>query len=385
MALLVTLMATSQLAIMMFLPSLPSMAGDLATSQTLVQMTVSVYLGAFALAQLVIGPLSDALGRRGPLLTGLALFVLGSLACAFAPDIGWLIAARVVQAVGGCACIVVARAIVRDTTDGDAATRAMAYLGMSLALAPMVGPLIGGQLETLFGWQSNFLFVALLGAGTLLVTLFTLAETLPPEVRHSARPAALLRTYLRLLGMARFMGFSLSAGAMAATFQAFIAGSPIALIVVMGVSPEQYGLFLLSAPIGYMLGNFLSSRLARRVPRNRMIWTGSIIAIANAAAMAGLALAGMDTPWTLLIPICVYSIGSGLLVPNCLAGALISIEPAVAGSAAALGGFLQMGAGFLSATVIALLTQTSFLQLGSVMTACTVLSLLFFAVLVARR
>ncbi len=385
MALLVTLMVTSQFAIMIFLPSLPAMAEDLGTSGTLVQMTVSVYLGAFALAQLVVGPLSDALGRRGPLLAGLGLFVLGSLACAVAPDIGWLIAARIVQAVGGCACIVIARAIVRDTTDGPAATRAMAYLGMSLALAPMVGPLIGGQLEVFFGWQSSFLVVALLGAGTLAATLLTLVETLPPAARTNTRPAALLRTYLRLVGMARFMGFSLSAGAMAATFQAFIAGSPIALIVVMGVPPEQYGLFILSAPAGYITGNYLSSRFARRVPRNRMMWIGGTIAIANTAAMVALALTRTDTPWTLLVPICLYSIGSGFLVPNSLAGALTAVEPAVAGSAAALGGFVQMGSGFLSATVIALLVQTSFLQLGTVMFVCTLLSLGCFAVLVARR
>lgn len=385
MALLVTLMATSQLAIMIFLPSLPAMAEDLGTSQTLVQMTVSVYLGAFAVAQLVVGPLSDALGRRGPLVTGLLLFTLGSIGCAAAPDIGWLIGARIVQAIGGCACIVIARAIVRDTTEGAAATRAMAYLGMSLAIAPMAGPLIGGQLEVLFGWESSFLVVALLGAGTLAATVFTLSETLPPAARRNTRPAALFRTYLRLFGMARFMGYSLSTGAMGATFQAFIAGSPIAFIVVMGVPPEQYGFFILSAPAGYIVGNYLSSRLAQRVARGRMMWAGGLLAIANVAAMVVLALTGTDTPWTLLPPVFFYSIGSGFLMPNSLAGALTTVEPAVAGSAAALGGFIQMGAGFVSATVVALLVQTSFLQLGSVMLVCAVLSLGFFVVLARRR
>jgi len=142
--LLVMLMVASQVAITIFLPSLPAIADDLGTSQALAQMTVSAYLGTFALAQLVVGPLSDAVGRRGPLLAGLVLFTLGSAACAFAPDITVLITARVIQAIGGCACIVISRAIVRDTTDGAAATRAMAYLGMALAVAPMVAPLIGG-------------------------------------------------------------------------------------------------------------------------------------------------------------------------------------------------------------------------------------------------
>lgn len=385
MALLVTLMATSQVAITIFLPSLPSMADDLGTTQALVQMTVAAYLGAFALAQLVVGPLSDAIGRRTPLIAGLILFTLASIGCALAPDIGFLIAARVVQAIGGCALIVVARAIVRDTTDGAAATRAMAYLGMSLAVAPMIAPLIGGQFETRFGWEANFLFTALLGAGALLATIVTLQETLPAEARRLTRPGALTRTYLRLFTMSRFMGYSLSAGSMAATFQAFLAGAPIALIVVMGVSPQQLGFFILSAPLGYIIGNFIASRMARNTPRARMIWIGSVLAVASTVATVVLSLTGLDSPLTLVIPVFLYSWGSGFVVPNSLAGALTSVEPAAAGSAAALGGFIQMGAGFLSTLVVAALVQTSFLQVGAVMFGCSLLSLIFFATLVMPR
>jgi MFS transporter, DHA1 family, multidrug resistance protein len=206
MALLVALMVTSQVAITIFLPSLPSMAGDLDTSQAMVQMTVSAYLGAFAIAQLVVGPISDAIGRRTPLIAGLVLFTLGSLACAAAPTIDILIAARMVQAIGGCACLVVGCAIVRDTTDGPAATRAMAYLGMSLAVAPMLAPLVGGQLETAFGWQSSFLFTALLGGLTLIATMLTLSETLPVSARRYTHVISLTRTYLRLCAMGKFMG-----------------------------------------------------------------------------------------------------------------------------------------------------------------------------------
>ncbi|MGY8957672.1 MAG: MFS transporter, partial [Alphaproteobacteria bacterium] len=159
-ALLVTLMVTSQVAITIFLPSMPSIAEDLGTTQSLVQLTVSAYLGAFAVAQLVVGPISDAIGRRKPMLIGLVLFTLASLACAAATSIELLIAGRIIQAFGGCVCIAISRAIVRDTSDGAAATRAMAYLGMSLAVAPTLAPLLGGQLESFFGWQANFLFTA---------------------------------------------------------------------------------------------------------------------------------------------------------------------------------------------------------------------------------
>ena len=383
--LLVMLMVASQVAITIFLPSLPAIADDLGTSQALAQMTVSAYLGTFALAQLVVGPLSDAVGRRGPLLAGLVLFTLGSAACAFAPDITVLIAARVMQAIGGCTCIVISRAIVRDTTDGAAATRAMAYLGMALAVAPMVAPLIGGQLEARFGWQSSFLATALLGAGALAAAVATLRETLPPEARKLTRPGVLALSYVRLARMARFMGYSLSTGSMGAAFQAFIAGTPVAFIVVMGVSPENFGFFILTAPAGYIIGNYISGRLAQRVSRTRMIWMGSALATTGTGATVALALAGLDSPVALLLPIFVYSWGSGFIIPNSLAGALTAVEPASAGSAAALGGFIQMGAGFLSTMLVAGLVQTSFLQLGLLMLGCTILSWLFFVTLVVRR
>lgn len=385
MVLLVALMVTSQVAITIFLPSLPSMAGDLGTSQALVQMTVSAYLGAFAIAQLVVGPISDAIGRRKPLIAGLVLFTLASIACALAPSIDILIAARVVQAIGGCACIVVGRAIVRDTTDGAAATRAMAYLGMSLAVAPMLAPLLGGQFETAFGWQSNFLFTALLGGITLVATIVTLEETLPMDARRLTNTGALARTYLRLSMMGKFMGYSFCTAAMGAAFQAFLAGAPFALIVVMDVPPEQLGYFIMAVPIGYIIGNYISSRMSQRASRRRMIWIGGILAIAGSVVLVALPLIGMDSPYTLIIPLALYSCGSGFVVPNSLAGALTAVEPAAAGSAAALGGFTQMGAAFVSTIIMASLIQTSFLQVGLVMLGCTVLSLLVFVVLVVPR
>ena len=385
MALLVALMVTSQVAITIFLPSLPSMAGDLGTSQALVQMTVSAYLGAFAIAQLVVGPISDAIGRRKPLIAGLILFTLGSIACAAAPTIDILIGARMAQAIGGCACLVVGRAIVRDTTDGAAATRAMAYLGMSLAVAPMLAPLLGGQLETAFGWQSNFLFTALLGGLTLIATIQTLEETLPMEARRLTNTGALARTYLRLSMMGKFMGYSFCTAAMGAAFQAFLAGAPFALIVVMDVPPEQLGYFIMAVPIGYIIGNYISSRMSQRASRRRMIWIGGILAVVGTAVLVLLPLSGMDSPYTLIIPLAFYSCGSGFVVPNSLAGALTAVEPAAAGSAATLGGFVQMGAGFVSTIIMASLVPTSFLQVGMVMFWCCVLSLLVFVLLVVPR
>jgi len=274
---------------------------------------------------------------------------------------------------------------VRDTSDGATATRAMAYLGMSLALAPMVAPLIGGQLEIAFGWQASFLFTAALGASTLLATVLTLPETLPVEARRLANAGALATTYLRLVRMRKFMGYSLSTAAMWATFQTYIAGAPVALIVIMGVPPEELGFFIIAGPLGYIVGNFISSRLASTIDRGTMIWIGGLLAVLGTGATVVLALTGFDTPYSLIIPLVVYSVGSGFLIPNSLAGGLTAVEPAAAGSAAALAGFLQMGTGFVSTLVVAALIQTSFLQVGTVMLVCTSLSLLAFVLLVRSQ
>jgi len=190
---------------------------------------------------------------------------------------------------------------------------------------------------------------------------------------------------VRLFGMAKFMGYSFNTAAMGAAFQAFLAGAPFALIVILGISPEQLGLFIMAVPAGYIVGNYISSQMSRQASRRRMIWIGGLLAIAGTVVLVLLPLSGFDSPFALLAPLFFYSVGSGFVVPNSLAGAITAVEPAAAGSAAALGGFLQMGAGFVSTLVMASLIQTSFLQVGAVMFGCTLLSLLFFVVLVVPR
>ena len=214
--------------------------------------------------------------------------------------------------------------------------------------------------------------------------MVTLQETLPAAARRFTTTGALASTYLRLLGLGRFMGYSLSTASMGAAFQAFLAGAPFALIVVMGVSPEDLWIFIMSVPAGYIVGNYVSSWASQRISRDRMILAGSVLAILCTGVLVALSVSGLDSPFTLIAPLFVYSVGSGFLVPNSLAGALVTVEPAAAGSAAALGGFVQMGSGALATVVVAALTQTSFLQVGAVMLGCTFLSWLFFALLVRK-
>ena len=385
MPLLVAMMVSSQVAITIFLPSLPSMAADLGTSQAAVQIIISAYLGAFAVAQLVVGPLSDAFGRRRPLLVGLVLFTAASVACAAAPNITFLIVARIFQAIGGCASIVIARAIIRDTTDSAGSTKAIAYLGMALGVTPAVAPLIGGQLEAAFGWQASFLATAALGAAVTVATFFSLQETLLPADRRTTRARDLVRTYARLVRLPVFVGYGLSVGFTGAAFQAFIAGAPVAFIVIMGVPPQALGLYIVSVAVAYVFGNFVSSRLSYRVGRDKMITIGSALNLGGTLLSVILALAGLADPISLIIPLMIYSCGSGFVVPNALAGGLNIVEPANAGAAAALSGFAQMTCGFISTLIVAALVQTSFLQVGAVMTASVAIAWLCFFYLVSRR
>lgn len=379
------MMFAGQLAVTIFLPSLPSMEAALGTSQAAVKLTISAYLGSFAVAQLVIGPLSDRFGRRMPLLTGLAVFTLASFVCAIAPTIEVLIGARIAQAMGACAGIVITRAIIRDTVDGAAATRALAYMGMALGAGPALAPLIGGQFEIWLDWRASFYATALMGAIVFAASLRTLRETLPPEARRMTGTRTLFLTYLRLLRMPVFMGYSLGTGVLSAAFQAFLAGAPFVLISLKGVPPEQLGLYTLPVPVAFIITNGLAGRMARRYRRHTVIWIGYACALSGTFALVALSLLGLDTPNAMLVPLFVYSAGAGFLLPNCLAGALESVEPPIAGSASALGGFIQMGSGFCSTMVIAAIVLTSFVELASVMAICAVLACVCFVVLVLPR
>jgi MFS transporter, DHA1 family, multidrug resistance protein len=383
--LLVAMMFTSQFAVTIFLPSLPSMEVALGTSQAAVKLTVSAYLGSFALAQLIVGPLSDRFGRRGPLLGGMTLFTLASFVCAVAPTIEVLIGARIAQAMGACTGIILTRAIIRDTAEGASATRALAFMGMALGAGPAIAPLIGGQIEIWLDWRASFYATAAMGAVVLAASLPWLNETLPPDRRRLTGPGTLVVTYLRLLRMPVYMGYSLATGVLSAAFQAFLAGAPFVLIVLKGVPPEELGLYMLPVPVAFIMSNWLASRMARHVRRHTVIWIGYACALSGTFALVAMSLLGLDSPLAILVPLFIYSAGPGFLLPNCLAGALEAVDPPIAGSASALGGFIQMGSGFISTMVVAAILLTSFVELAIVMAVCTMLACGFFCVLVLPR
>ncbi|MGE0254404.1 MAG: multidrug effflux MFS transporter [Alphaproteobacteria bacterium] len=379
---LVAMMFTSQMAITIFLPALPALASDLGQTVDAARLIIPAYLGAFALAQLVVGPLSDAYGRRVVILAGLVVFGVASFACALAPDIEILMLARFVQASGSCTLLVISRAMVRDTSHGAAAARAMAYLGMAMGVGPAVGPFLGGILVEHTDWRATFFATAAIAAVVLVAGLAVLPETLPPALRQPPRIATLARNGARLFGLRAFMGYCLATGFAVAVFQAYLSGSPTVLITLGGITPEQFGFYILAAPICFIAANLFTARIVARLGIDRLIWLGGIMLAGAPAALVLAALAGVDRPWVFIVVAGVFSVGSGLVVPTTLAGAMTAVAPSMAASASALAGFFQMAVSTVATLTVSAFIHTSSLPTATVMTVAGVSTVAFFALLV---
>ncbi len=340
--LLTALVAFGAISTDLYLPSLPAIARAFASDTAEVQLTLSVFLAGFAASQVVYGPLSDRYGRRPVLIAGLGLYVGASLACMAAPDIGFLIAARFLQALGACAGVVLGRAVVRDVYGRERAAKALSYMSMAMALAPALGPILGGYLQVWFGWRANFLVLAGFGAGCLLAVFLLLPETNPSRDAAAARGAQMLRNYLTLARDPAYLGYVLVGAFAYGGIFAFISGSSFVLIDVLGLSPDRYGLCFGAVVVGYMIGTFASGRLSLAVGLDRLILTGTLVGLAGGIVALGLALSGVLGVAAVVAPTFLYLIGAGLMLPNAIAGA-IGPYPTMAGTASAFLGVVQMG------------------------------------------
>lgn len=347
---LIAVAAVSPLGINLYLPSMPGMAAALEVDYAAVQFTLSVYLAAVALGQLFIGPVSDRYGRRPVLLGGLVMFVVGSVVCMLAPTAGVLNLGRVIQALGGCAGIALSRAIVRDLYDRTQAASMIAYVTMGMAVAPMIAPTIGGVLEALHGWRASFGFLAVFGLGTVVAVHVWLHETNPWR-DTSTSPRQLLAGYVQLLRIPAFWGFALTAGLTSASFFAFVGGAPYVVIGLMERTPVEYGLYFGLVSVGYMAGNFCSGRFVAKVGPLRMIRMGILLSIVAVLIMAALYAIDDMQPAFLFVPTMLLGMGNGLVLPNCIAGA-VSVKPEIAGAASGLAGSVQIGFGALVAPLV---------------------------------
>lgn len=345
--LLTALVAFGPLSTDMYLPVLPGLVREFATDVGQVQLTLSVFLSGFALAQLFVGPLSDRYGRRPVLIGGLSLYIAATVACMLSASIEALIVARLFQAIGACSGSVLGRAVVRDVY-GPNSAKILAYMGMAMASAPMVAPIIGGYMFSVFGWHSIFLLLALFGGVLLVIVWRSLQETNTHMNPNAIKLGHLWRNYQELLSHRRFIGYVLTNAFIFSGLFCFISGSSFVLIGFLGVAPKDFGLYFGIVVLGYITGTFLAGRLTQRFGVDPLILTGCLIALAAGVGMSGLAFFGPPSVTAIIAPMYVFMVGVGLVMPNAMAGA-IGPYPHMAGAASALMGFLQMGiAAFVS-------------------------------------
>lgn len=362
------LSAFGPLAIDFYLPAFPAMAQAFATDEKHVQTTLAAYFLGLSLGQLAYGPVADRFGRRIPLLFGVALFTLASLACAYAPNLDTLIVARFVQALGGCAGMVLSRAIVSDKCDPVASAKVFSQLMLVMGLAPILAPMLGGVLVNLAGWQSIFLTLSLFSAACLVAIGLGLPESLPAHMPRQPLSGA-LRQYLRLLADRVFVGHALTGGVAIAGMFAYIAGSPFVFIKLYGVPAEHYGWLFGTNAAGFILVAQINARLlAKRGPAFllvRAVW----LYLAAGLVLLGVAALRPAHLWPLLVPLFVCISSLGCIIPNASACAM-SGQGARAGSASALMGCLQFSVAAGAAALVGLLHDGSAVPMTLVVSLC---------------
>ena len=335
------LVALGPLATDMYLPSLPGLADEFATSAGRVQLTLSLFLAGFALAQIIYGPLSDRFGRKPVLLCGLVLFVLASIVCALAQSIEMLIGARFVQALGGSAGPVLGRAIVRDIHGPRESARVLSHIGSAMALAPAFAPILGGYMSVYLGWASIFWFLSLVGLFGACLLWLAIGETAPEEHRHPKPVAVILADYMSLLRDPGYVGYTLTCTLAYAGLFAFLSGSSFVIIEYFGVSEQHFGLLFMLVVAGYISGTLTGARLSRRYDFRRLVALGSAVLLLAGAVMLAISLDRPEHVMSIVLPMMLFMHGVGLVMPQSMAGALANY-PHMAGSASGLLGFIQM-------------------------------------------
>jgi len=384
-ALLLGLLAVlGPLNIDMYLPGFPQIAADLDAGASQVQLSLTACLFGLAIGQVVVGPVSDARGRRGPLAVSLALFVLSSLLCAFAPDITTLVVGRFLQGFTASAGAVLSRAVVRDVFDGASLTRFFALLMAITAVAPMVAPVAGGAVLALpfATWETVFLSLALLGAVIVVVVMFRLPETLPPERRVPSTLGGSLRTMGALLRDRSFLGYALIVGLLHGGSFAYVAGTPFVYQDLHGVSPQVFGVLFGVNGIGLILGSALVGRLSERLTERVLLRFAVVTAVAATGTLLVATLLDGPLP-ALVVPIFVYMTCMGMILTSSFALAMEGQERR-AGSAGSLIGALPMLIGAGVAPLVGL-DETTAVPMAAVLFGTAALGLLVLVGLTSER
>ncbi len=339
-ATLTVLAGVGALGMNVFLPSLPSIARHFGADYAVAGLAVSMYLAATAVFQLVFGPLSDRYGRRPALLWGFALMVAGSVMCLVAPSIEWFLAGRIVQ---GCGIVglVVSRAAIRDLYGQTDAASVIGYVTMGMSIVPMVAPAVGGFLEEAFGWQASFWLMV---AAAVLGFTMCYADAGETNQHKSASIGAQFKGYPELVRSRRFWGYCGTMAFASGGFFAFLGGAPYVAETHLELKPSVYGLYFGITAFGYMTGNFITGRFAKSLGVATMLRLGNYAMLAGPTLSLLFHYLGVHHPAAYFCPLILLGVGNGMTLPSASAG-MISVRPKLAGSAAGLGGSLQIGGG----------------------------------------
>jgi len=367
--LLALVTAIAPVALHMLVPALPLLAVVFDAPSGAVQLVLTLFLAGIAVGQLVYGPVSDRFGRRPVLLAGLALFLGGTALCGLAWSLPALIVGRTFQALGGCAGMVLGRAIVRDVYDRERSASALATIMMAMSLAPSLSPLIGAYLAEWSGWRADFVLLGLVGAAVLVLTAAKLEET------HAPVPVnfiGMIGSFVLLLRSPAFLSFAFATAFTSASWFTFLAAAPCLLSELLHEPPSTYGLMILLPMAGYILGNAGVVRLSVLLGSARLFITGLAVSLASGVMLAVWCLADL-TPWALFVPMAISSIGNGMSQPPGVAAGL-SVYPRIAGAASGLLGFMQMGVAALGTLLLGLLPRDSVTAMVAVVGASLALA-----------
>jgi DHA1 family bicyclomycin/chloramphenicol resistance-like MFS transporter len=381
--LLVALTACGTLGMHMIIPALPATAAALHVSDATVQLTITLYLVGLAIGQLLYGPVSDRFGRRPVLLAGLTLYALAGAVTALAPSAGALIAARMVQSVGGCSGLVLGRAIVRDAAAPDRAAAQLALLTLVMSMAPAIAPVIGGYATAWLSWRASFALLAAIGALTLGAAAVWLPETLVP---HSGARSlrSMVFSYARLLGSRTFCGYAVGGACTTTSFYAFMSASPFIFEHRLHRPPQEIGLYYLVLMAGVALGGLTANRLAGRLPPRDALRIANGLAIAGAGLFTLADVADWITPASMVAPVTLFMVGAGMASPFAITGA-VGVNPRAIGAASGLYGFVQMAYGVLCTVLVETWSPGSVFPVATALLGSAILGQLALSMAVRGR
>ncbi|MBM9616609.1 multidrug effflux MFS transporter [Desulfobulbus rhabdoformis] len=354
-AVLSLLMGFASISTDLYLPAMPLMRTSLQASHGSIELTISSYLIGFSLGQLFWGPISDRYGRRPSIAVGLVFFIIGSAGCALAANAQALIGWRVIQALGACASVALSRAMVRDLYQGNRGAQMLSTLLTVMAIAPLVGPLVGGQIVILAGWRAIFWLLVAIGLFTF-IALWTIPETLLPEKRNREPLIRAMLRYGGLLKHPHVLGYAGAGGFLYAGMFAYVAGTPFAYITYYHVPEQRYGLLFGLVIVGIMTANMLNSRLVMRHGYEKLLRAGALVTALSAVATGITAHTGWGGLWGLVVPLCLCISTTGFIVANSLTGAMAHF-PQQAGAVSALVGAIHYGSGILGSALVGLLAD----------------------------